>query len=79
MKPLQLQGISENVKYIFTNRGVLTTSDFFSNSKKLNFIDYSFENLPMAVDMMRERNELYYNNGKMSLQEYSSEIGRAHV
>lgn len=72
MKNLQFQGISENLKFIFTNRGVVTSSDFFSNSKEMNFIDYSFENLPIALDILKETNEFFYKYKKISLNEYTS-------
>jgi hypothetical protein len=70
MKNLQFQGISENIKYIFTNRGIITTSDYFEG--KSGIIEYSFRNLTIAVDILKEHRELYYKLNKISLQEYSS-------
>ena len=70
MKNLQFQGISENVKYIFTNRGIITTADYFEG--KSGIIEYSFENLTIAVDILKEHRELYYKLNKISLLEYSS-------
>lgn len=70
MKNLQFQGISENVKYIFTNRGIITTADYFEG--KSGIIEYSFDNLTIAVDILKEHRELYYRLNKISLQEYST-------
>lgn len=70
MQKLQFQGISENVKYIFTNQGVITTADYFEG--KSGIIDYSFNNLTIAVDILKEHRELYYKLNKISLSEYTS-------
>jgi len=70
MKNLQFQGISENVKYIFTNRGIITTADYFEG--KSGIIEYSFENLAIAVDILKEHRELYYKLNKISLTEYAN-------
>jgi hypothetical protein len=70
MKNLQFQGISENVKYIFTNRGIITTADYFEG--KSGIIEYSFDNLTIAVDILKEHRELYYKLNKISLTEYAN-------
>lgn len=70
MKKLEFQGISENVKYIFTNRGIIPTSDFFQG--KSGIIEYSFSNLTIAVDILKEHRELYYKLNKISLVEYAN-------
>ena len=57
---LQYQGISENMKYVFTNKGIVPTVDFFKNDKKINIIEYSYENLNIAVDILKEHKEIYY-------------------
>lgn len=69
---LQFQGISENLKYIFTNKGIMQTGDYFKNNGNTKFIDYSFENLPIAVDILKEHKEIYYKLNMISLSEYSS-------
>ena len=69
---LQFQGISENLKYVFTNRGILPLSECLDNSKKVNFIEYSYENLHLAVDILKEHKELYYKLDMISLLEYSN-------
>jgi len=70
MKNLQFQGISENVKYIFTNRGIIPTADYFEG--KSGIIEYSFGNLSIAVDILKEHRDLYYRLNKISLSEYAS-------
>jgi len=70
MSALQFQGVSENLKYIFTNRGMVQTGDYFQN--KGNVINYTFENLPIAIDILKEHKELYYKLNKISLTEYAN-------
>lgn len=69
---LQYQGISENMKYVFTNKGIVPTVDFFKNDKKINIIEYSYENLNIAVDILKEHKEIYYKLDMISLVEYSN-------
>jgi hypothetical protein len=68
---LQFEGISENLKYIFTNKGMIHTSSFFSNNED-KFINYSYETLPIAVDILKEHKEIYYKLDKISLTEYAN-------
>ena len=69
---LQFQGVSENLKYIFTNRGMIPTADFFKNGKSVNIVEYSYDNLDVAVDIIKEHKELYYKLNKISLLEYTN-------
>lgn len=72
MKDLKLEGISENLKFIFTNKGVLELSSVFSNREKNNIIEYSHNNLDIAADILKEHIDLSYKLGKISLVEYSN-------
>jgi hypothetical protein len=74
-KEINLQGISNNLKYIFTDRGILETAEYLTK-KKTRFIDYSYENLPLAVLMMEENYKLQYGVGNISLQEYANSARR---
>lgn len=66
---LEFQGVSQNLKYIFTNRGIIPTGDYF-NTTNNNILEYSFENLPIAVQILKEHKELFYKSNKISLTEY---------
>ena len=46
--------------------------DFFKNDKKINIIEYSYENLNIAVDILKEHKEIYYKLDMISLVEYSN-------
>ena len=69
-KDLRFEGVSKNLRYIFTNKGILQTGDFFKN--KGNIIKYSPENIHVAVTMMKEHEEVFYKAGKKSLVEYAN-------
>lgn len=68
---LKLESISYDVKYIFTNEGILETKSFFSNDKT-EIIDYSFDNLKFGLQIMKEHYRTFYNANQMSLIEYSN-------
>jgi len=68
---LQLLGISFDVKYIFTNRGILETSAVFQKGNG-RFIEYTEENLPIGLEMVKEHYQTFYNAGQISLVEYSN-------
>jgi hypothetical protein len=72
LNELQFQGVSQNLKYIFTDRGMIPLVEYFKNQKTPNFISYSYDNLDLAVDLMKEHNELFYKSNKISLVEYTS-------
>lgn len=68
---LKLIGISHNVKYIFTNEGILETNSFFSNSKT-DLIEYSYENFHLGIQMLKEHYSTFYKANQISLLEYSN-------
>lgn len=68
---LKLVGISHDVKYIFTNEGILETNSFFSNSKT-DLIEYSYENFHLGIQMLKEHNSTFYKANQISLLEYSN-------
>jgi len=69
---LQFQGVSQNLKYIFTNRGIIPLREYLENPKNTKTIDYSYNNLGLAVDILKEHKELFYKLNKISLVEYSN-------
>ena len=46
--------------------------DFFKNDKKIKVIEYTYENLDIAVDILKEHREIYYKLNMISLTEYSN-------
>lgn len=68
---LQLLGISLDVKYIFTNKGILETSTVFQKGNG-RFIEYTAENLPIGLEMVKEHYQTFYKAGQISLLEYSN-------
>lgn len=75
-KDLKLQSISYDVKYIFTNEGILETKSLFSNDNT-EIIDYSFDNLKFGLQIMKEHYKTFYNANQMSLIEYSNSPRKA--
>lgn len=69
-KDLKFEGVSKNLRYIFTDKGVIPMGDYFNNNG--NMITYSPENIHHAVQIMKEHEELYYKAGKTSLMEYAN-------
>ena len=51
---------------------MIPTADFFRNGKSVKLVEYSYNNLDVAVDIVKEHKELYYKLNKISLVEYSN-------
>jgi hypothetical protein len=68
-KDLKLLSISYDVRYVFTNKGILETTDIFKK-RDTRFIEYTEENIPLALEMVREHYQNFYNAGQISLMEY---------
>lgn len=68
-KDLKLLSISLDVKYVFTNKGIIETSDIF-RKRDTRFIEYTEENIPLAIEMVREYYQTFYKAGQISLLEY---------
>lgn len=67
----KLLAISHDVKYLFTNRGILETSMVFQKGNG-RFIEYTHDNLPIGLEMLKEHFQTFYNAGQISLLEYSN-------
>lgn len=70
MNTLQFQGISKNLRYVFTNRGIY---DF------VNERSYLYESLSIneGIDILKNVQEFEYKVGKISLSEHISNPRRA--
>jgi len=66
-------GISENMGYLFTDKGVTKLSLEKNDLNGRNFVPYTFEHLNIALDIIKENLNFKYKIGKISLLEYSSE------
>jgi hypothetical protein len=66
-KNLQFEGISFNGSYLFTNNGVVNISEDLNGQ---NILEYSNENLNIAVNILKENFNFLYKNSKVSLDEY---------
>jgi hypothetical protein len=69
---LSFQGISKNLKYIFTNRGIYD----MVNEKTMK---YSSISLSEGIKMVQEVQTFEYNSGQIGLQEHLSNPRRAII
>jgi hypothetical protein len=70
LKNTKLIGVSDDFNYIFTNEGVVKVSSLSNDLKGQNVIPYTFENLDVAIDILKENYLYNYKTNKLSLQEY---------
>lgn len=68
---LQIEGISNNMRYLFTNKGVVSLTEELNDLNGKNVAQYTFENLNIAVDIMRENMEFDFLTKKINIQEYA--------
>ena len=73
MSQLRFQGVSHDLQYVFTNKGVTRISDQLNDLNGRNYLPYTYGNLNVAVDIMRENSNFKYKTGQIDLVEYSSE------
>jgi hypothetical protein len=73
MKDIILEGVSENMQYLFTNKGVTKISNELYDLNGKNYVPYTYENLNVAIDILRENINFKYKIGTIGLQEYTSQ------
>lgn len=73
MEQLKFEGISENMSYLFTNKGVTKISSELNDLNGRNYVPYTYENLNVAIDILKENVFFKYKIGKINLQEYCSQ------
>lgn len=73
---LKVIGMTTNMRYVFTNRGVVKVSNDNNDLNGTNFAQYTCENLNIAVNILKENLDFKYKLGKTSLSEYTSEPRR---
>jgi hypothetical protein len=67
---LQLEGISRDLRYVFTNKGIVSMSDQINDLNGKNVLTYTMDNLSVAIDILRENNEYEFLTKKIGIQEY---------
>lgn len=72
MSSLSILGFSENMQYLFTNKGVTRLSLEENDLNGKNMVSYTYDNLNVAVDILKENIQYQYKIGKISLLEYTS-------
>jgi len=73
MSSLNYFAFSENMNYIFTNKGVTKLSLKENDLNGRNSVPYTYDNLNIAVDILKENIEFRFKTGKISLLEYTSQ------
>jgi hypothetical protein len=73
MNEVKLEGLSVNMDYMFTNKGVLKMSYDLKDLNGRNYVPYTYEHLNIALNILKENIQHNYTIGKLNLQEYSSE------
>jgi hypothetical protein len=72
MNNVHFEGISENMSYLFTNKGVTKISLELNDLNGKNYVPYTYENLNVAIDILKENIDFRYKTGIINLQEYTS-------
>lgn len=72
MENLVIEGISHNLQYVFTNKGVTKISAQLNDLNGENYVPYTYDNLNVAIDIMRENIEFKYRIGKLDIIEYAA-------
>lgn len=72
MSTLNYIAFSENMNYIFTDKGVTRLSLTENDLNGKNVAAYTYENLNIAIDILKENIEFRFKSGRISLLEYSS-------
>jgi hypothetical protein len=73
MSKLGSISFSENMNYLFTDKGVTKLSLEENDLNGKNFVSYTYDNLNIAIDILKENMEFRFKTGKISLLEYTSE------
>jgi len=69
-------GMSVNMGYLFTDKGVVKMSFEQNDLNGRNFVPFTFESLNIALDIINENFNFKYKTGNISLTEYTSEPRR---
>lgn len=71
INPTIIQGISYDLQYFFTNKGVVKISLEENDLKTKNILEYSLENLDLGIQLMKENLQTKFDLGLIDTNEYS--------
>ena len=71
--PSKFIALSEDFRYIFTDKGVAKMSFELNDLNGRNFVPYTYEHLNVAASILKENFDFKYKVGKISLNEYTTE------
>lgn len=69
---LYFEGISHNLQYVFTNRGVIKLSEQLNDLNDKNYLSYTYNNLNVAIDIIKENFDFKFKTGQLDLVEYAA-------
>jgi hypothetical protein len=69
---LYFEGVSHNLHYVFTNRGVVKLSEQLNDLNGKNYLSYTYNNLNVAIDIMKENFDFKFKTGQLDLVEYAA-------
>ena len=69
---LSFEGMSHNLQYVFTNRGVVKLSEQLNDLNGKNYLSYTYNNLNIAIDIMKENFDFKFKTGQLDLVEYAA-------
>jgi len=69
---LSFEGMSHNLQYVFTNRGVVKLSEQLNDLNGKNYLSYTYNNLNVAIDIMKENFDFKFKTGQLDLVEYAA-------
>ena len=69
---LSFEGVSHNLQYVFTNRGVVKLSEQLNDLNGKNYLSYTYNNLNVAIDIMKENFDFKFKTGQLDLVEYAA-------
>jgi hypothetical protein len=69
---ISFEGMSHNLQYVFTNKGVVKLSEQLKDLNGKNFLPYTYNNLNIAIDIMKENFDFKFKTGQLDLVEYAA-------
>lgn len=61
-KSLKFIGLTKDLRYVFTNKGIISVFESVDGNNQKSLIKYTPENIPQAINMVKEVNLFEYTN-----------------